>query len=71
MTAKTFINLQKIFISHKCCSVELSVHQRILKKCIMVSTKILSGTTVFNMDDNKNHVAPKTGVTAAENSALP
>ncbi len=37
MTIKT---LQKIYISNKWCSFELSIHQRILeKKCIMVSKK--------------------------------
>ncbi len=29
---KTFIMLQKISISDKCCSSELSIHQRNLKK---------------------------------------
>jgi len=32
MTVKTVIMLQKISISNKYCSFELSVHQRILKK---------------------------------------
>jgi len=51
----TFIMLQKISISNKCWSFELSIHQSILKKiCIFVSTKIWSSTTVFNMgDDNR------------------
>ncbi len=50
VTVKTFIMLQKISISNKCCSFKL--HQRILKKCIKVSTKILSSTTVFNYNNN-------------------
>jgi len=32
---------------------KLCIHQRILKKGIMVSTKILSSTTVLNIDNNK------------------
>jgi len=32
-----------------CCSFELSIYQRTLRKCITVSTKILS-TTAFNID---------------------
>ncbi|MDN8907574.1 hypothetical protein Q0O77_14770, partial [Staphylococcus aureus] len=52
VTVKTFIMLQKISISNKCCSFELSIHQRILKKSTTVSTKILSSTTVFNIDNN-------------------
>ncbi len=31
VTAKTFIILQKIYISNKCCYFELVIHQRILK----------------------------------------
>jgi len=31
--------LQKISISNKGCSFELAIHQRILRKCITVSTK--------------------------------
>ncbi len=52
---------------------------------IKVSTKILSTTTVFNIDNNKkcflssksayyilkDHVTRKTGVTAVENFVLP
>ncbi len=30
VTVKTFIMLQKIYILNKCCSFELSIHQRIL-----------------------------------------
>jgi len=36
---------QKVSVSNKCCAFEL-------KKSIMVSTKILSSTTVFNIDNN-------------------
>ncbi len=43
---------QKISILNKCCSFELSINQRILKKSITVSTKILSSTTIFNTDNN-------------------
>ncbi len=32
MMIKTFIMLQKISISDKCCSSELSIHQRNMKK---------------------------------------
>jgi len=46
---KTCIMLQTISISNKCCSFELSIHQRILKKWITVSAKLLSSTTVFNI----------------------
>ncbi len=46
--SKTFIMLQKISVLNKCCSCELSIHQRRLNKCITVSTKILASTTVFN-----------------------
>lgn len=39
---------------NKCCSLEVSINQRILKKIIKnVSTKILGSTTVFNIDDTK------------------
>ncbi len=47
---KIFIMLEKISISNKCCSFELSIHLWILKnKCITVSTKILCSTTDFNI----------------------
>jgi len=51
---KTFIMLQKISFSNKCCSFELSIYPRILRgrKGITVFTKILSSTTVF-IDNNK------------------
>ncbi len=39
--------LQMIYGSNK-----FSIHQEILVKGIIVSTKILSSTTVFNIDDN-------------------
>ncbi len=39
-------------VSNKCCSFDLSIHQRILKKCITVSTKIKSSTNDFNIDNN-------------------
>ncbi len=66
--------LQKISISNKCCPFELSMQK---KKCIMVSTNILSSTTVFNIASSKtisilecflkDHVTLKTDVTASEN----
>ncbi len=47
--------LQKICISNKCGTFECAIHQKILKKTlIMVSTKILSSTTVLNIDNTKN-----------------
>jgi len=42
--------LQKISISNKCCSFELYIHQRIMKKGITIYTKILSSTSVFKID---------------------
>ncbi len=33
---------------------ELSIHQKILKKFITVSTKILFSTTIFNIKNKKN-----------------
>ncbi len=56
-TVNTFIKVQNIYIS-KCCSFELYIHQIIFKKkCMRVSTKILSSTTVFNIDNNKINVS--------------
>ncbi len=52
VTVKSFINnVTKMPISNKCHPMELSIHQRILKQNA-VSTKILSSTTVFNIDNN-------------------
>ncbi len=42
--------LQNISISIKCCSFDFSIHQRILKNCIIISTKILSS---FNINNNE------------------
>jgi len=48
--------LQKIFISNQCCSFKLYIHQRILtKEKIMVSTKIRSSTTFYNIENNKKY----------------
>ncbi len=56
-----------------------SIHHRILKKSTMVSTKILSSTTDFKIDNSSNfflapnlkdHVTLKTGVMAAEDLAF-
>ncbi len=62
-------------ISNKCWSFELFNNQRVMKKSIPVSTKILSSTTVFNINNNvkcflsskirmisEDHVTLKTGV---------
>ncbi len=43
------VMLQMISVSNKCCSFELSIHHKILKKIIMVSRKELNGTHVFNI----------------------
>uniref|UniRef100_A0A673FTH7 Hyaluronidase n=1 Tax=Sinocyclocheilus rhinocerous TaxID=307959 RepID=A0A673FTH7_9TELE len=51
----TFLHLPSYF-SNKCCSFELYIHQRILKKCIMVSTKLLSSTTAFKMEKKIGNV---------------
>ncbi len=40
-------NVTKIFISNKFCAFKLCIHDRILKKCITVSTKSFSSTTDF------------------------
>ncbi len=48
-------NVTKIYVSNKCCSFELFIYQRNLKKCITVSTKILSSITVFNIDINQKY----------------
>jgi len=42
--------LQKLSVSYKCCSFELSINQKILKES-SISTKILSNTSVFNIDN--------------------
>ncbi len=52
VTLKTYNMLQKISISNKCCLFVRSIYQRILKK-ESVSTKLLSSTIVFNIDNNK------------------
>ncbi len=44
----TFRMLQKIYISNKCYSFQLYIHQR-----IKVSTRIWSSTSVFNIDNNQ------------------
>jgi len=50
---KNILTLQNISILNKCCSFELSSYQRILRTMITASTKILSSTTVFNIDSKK------------------
>ncbi len=47
----------KRLILNKCC-FQLCIQQRILEKCIMVNTKIISSTTVLIIDNNnkkENH----------------
>ncbi len=63
VTVKTFIMLQKIFILNKCCSFELSIHQRILKKMYHCFHK--------NIKQHKEDVTLEMGVMTAENTALP
>ncbi len=41
-------NNKKKTIPNKCCYFVLSLNRKILKKCSMVSTKILSRINVFN-----------------------
>jgi len=55
VTVKAFIMLQNVYISNKCYHFQLSINQRILHLFIAVSTKILSSTTVFNINDNNNN----------------
>ncbi len=40
------------YVINQFCSFEHSIHQRILERCIMVCTKIMSSTNVFNIDKN-------------------
>jgi len=44
------MNFAKDLCFKKCCSFELFIPQRVLKKNSTESTKILSSTTVFNID---------------------
>ncbi len=44
--------LQKISISNECCSSEISISKWVDFFFIKVSTKILSSTTVFKIDNN-------------------
>ncbi len=46
-------DIYSISLSNKCSS-ELTIHQMIMTK-IYISTKILSSTTVFNIDDNMKY----------------
>ncbi len=51
--SKIFIIFQKIYISNRCCSLQLSIHLLILKNQMYHSfNKILCSTTVFNIDNN-------------------
>jgi len=53
-------------------NVVLLNFQRIFKESITFSTKMLSSAAVFSVSEGflKDHVTPRTGVIAAENSAL-
>ncbi len=64
---KTFIMLQKIYISNKCCSFKLSIHLWILKN--KMYHRFHKKNTVFIIDNNQHirmisedHVTLKTGV---------
>ncbi len=47
--------LGELLILNKCCSIGLSIQQRILEKCTMVSTKLSSTTVLFKWTNyNKN-----------------
>jgi len=74
VTVNRFIMIQMIIISNKCCSFELSIHQRILKKMHHSFHKNWAAQP-FNIDNNKklqqisiletflkDHVRLKTGV---------
>ncbi len=47
-----FTLLQTISISNKCCSFELSIHQRILQKMHYGFPQKQSRTTVFDKNNN-------------------
>jgi len=47
--------LQTVSVSNQCCSFELSIHQRILKKSITVYKNITSRTTVFNIENTTKY----------------
>ncbi len=64
--SKDIYNIIKDF--YKCGSFELSIHQRILKKSIMVYTKIWRNTTVLN--DSEGSCDTEDWIIDAENSAL-
>ncbi len=65
VTVKTFIMLQNNNISNKCCTFELSIHQRILEKYHGFHKDIKQHNCFL-----KVQVTLKTDVMAAENSAL-
>ncbi len=77
----TSIISQKVSIWYKLSSFDISIHQRILKNSVTVSTKLLSSTMVFNNDNNKKSFLntksvhyndfQQTAVMIAENTALP
>ncbi len=63
--------LQKIYISNTFCSFELSIHKKIVKeKNALQFRKKIKQIRAANQH-MKGHVTLKTGVMAAENSALP
>jgi len=45
--SKDIYNVTKYYTSNKCCSFELSIHQRIMNKHFYI--------TVFNIDANNEH----------------
>ncbi len=53
IAVQKWMNESKDIVFNKLCSFEFSIHQSILNKRITVSTKILSSTAVFNIDNNK------------------
>lgn len=46
--SKNFYTLTKTIFKRKCCSIEISMHQRIKKK--------ISSTTIFNIDNEKCYI---------------
>jgi len=61
---------KKSAVSNKCCPFERSVHQRSLETCFTVFTKILSSTTLFNIDDHHTRMISE-GSCDTEDSVFP
>jgi len=66
VTVNTFIMLQKVSMSNKCCSFELSVHQRILEKYQGFNRILIIILEWFL----KDHLTLKTGVMMMNSLAL-